>query len=56
VMADIEDLQRKIDDRLSGHGKDNEFIGEAAPETTRINGTVRSPSRTSTARSSSPHG
>jgi hypothetical protein len=36
-MADIEDLQRRVDDVLSGRGKGNEFIGdlvatEATPE------------------------
>lgn len=29
-MVEIEDLQRRIDDILSGHGKGNEFIGDAA--------------------------
>ncbi len=35
-MADMEDLQRRIDEILSGRGKGNEFIGdtEAAAETT----------------------
>jgi hypothetical protein len=27
-MADIEDLQRRIDEILSGRGKGNEFIGD----------------------------
>lgn len=30
TVADIEDLQRRIDEILSGHGKGNEFIGDAA--------------------------
>jgi hypothetical protein len=36
AMADIEDLQRRIDNVLSGRGKGNEFIGDvaAAAETT----------------------
>jgi hypothetical protein len=30
-MADIEDLQRRIDNILSGQGKGNEFIGDVVP-------------------------
>jgi hypothetical protein len=31
-MADIEDLQGRIDDILSGHGKGNEFIGDVVAD------------------------